>query len=50
MELMKTSLDKFYKAVSELHKIIPEKVLGKITFAVSTDVFVVGKFSLSVVT
>lgn len=34
MELMKTSLDKFYKAVSELHKIIPEKVLGKITFAV----------------
>lgn len=34
MELMDTSLDKFYKFIYErLHKTIPEAVLGKIAFA-----------------
>ena len=35
MELMKTSFDKFYKKVAEDKTLIPEKVLGKISFAVS---------------
>lgn len=34
MELMKTSFDKFYKKVAEDKTLIPEKVLGKISFAV----------------
>lgn len=35
MELMDTSLDKFYKKVIEKGKTIPEDILGKITVAVS---------------
>ena len=36
MELMKTSFDKFYEKVAEQEgALIPEKVLGKISFAVS---------------
>ena len=35
MELMRTSLDNFYKIVEERNEKIPEKVLGKVTFAVS---------------
>lgn len=35
MELMDTSLDKFYKKVIEKGKNIPEDILGKITVAVS---------------
>lgn len=36
MELMATSLDKFYKYVyGELDDVIPEEILGKITLAVS---------------
>lgn len=34
MELMDTSLDKFYKQVIEKGKTIPEDILGKITVAV----------------
>ena len=34
MELMDTSLDKFYKKVIEKGKEIPEDILGKITVAV----------------
>ena len=34
MELMDTSLDKFYKMVIEKGKTIPEDILGKITVAV----------------
>lgn len=34
MELMDTSLDKFYKKVIEKGKTIPEDILGKITVAV----------------
>lgn len=37
MELMSTSLDKFYKYVyCSLDDVIPEEILGKITLAVST--------------
>lgn len=36
MELMDTSLDKFYKKVIEKGKTIPEDILGKITVAVCT--------------
>lgn len=37
MELMSTSLDKFYKYVyCSLDYVIPEEILGKITLAVST--------------
>lgn len=36
MELMATSLDKFYKFVyCSLDEVIPEEILGKITLAVS---------------
>lgn len=36
MELMATSLDKFYKFVyCSLNEVIPEEILGKITLAVS---------------
>lgn len=36
MELMSTSLDKFYKYVyCALDNVIPEEILGKITLAVS---------------
>ena len=35
MEVMDTSLDKFYDKVFKLGKTIPEPVLGKIAFAVS---------------
>jgi mitogen-activated protein kinase kinase 4 len=36
MELMDTSLDKFYKFIYEkLQRRIPESILGKITVAVS---------------
>lgn len=36
MELMATSLDKFYKFVyCSLDDVIPEEILGKITLAVS---------------
>lgn len=35
MELMDTSLDKFYKKVIEKGQTIPEDILGKITVAVS---------------
>ena len=36
MELMSTSLDKFYKYVyGESDDVIPEEILGKITLAVS---------------
>lgn len=34
MELMDTSLDKFYKKVIDKGKTIPEDILGKITVAV----------------
>lgn len=37
MELMSTSLDKFYKYVyCALDDVIPEEILGKITLAVSS--------------
>ena len=39
MELMDTSLDKFYKKVIEKGKTIPEDILGKITVAVSAVIF-----------
>lgn len=40
MELMDTSLDKFYKFVyGELQSSIPENILGKITVAVSIPDF-----------
>lgn len=35
MELMDTSLDKFYKQVIEKGMTIPEEILGKITVCVS---------------
>lgn len=36
MELMDTSLDKFYKFIYErMHERLPENILGKITVAVS---------------
>lgn len=35
MELMDTSLDKFYKKVLERKKTIPEDILGKIAVSVS---------------
>lgn len=39
MELMDTSLDKFYKFIYErLHERLPENMLGKITVAVSVCV------------
>lgn len=39
MELMSTSLDKFYKYVyCVLDDVIPEEILGKITLAVSNRV------------
>ena len=38
MELMDTSLDKFYKKVIEKGMTIPEDILGKITVAVSPPV------------
>lgn len=34
MELMRTSFDKFYKAVEQKDEIIPENVLGKMAFSV----------------
>lgn len=37
MELMDTSLDKFYKQVNEKQKTIPEDILGKIAVSVSTS-------------
>jgi len=37
MELMDTSLDKFYKQVHEKSITIPEDILGKISVSVSTD-------------
>ena len=38
MELMDTSLDKFYKFVyNHLHQTIPEQILGKITVGVSGE-------------
>lgn len=38
MELMDTSLDKFYKFIYErMHERLPENMLGKITVAVSTE-------------
>lgn len=39
MELMDTSLDKFYKKVIEKGKTIQENILGKITVAVRTSLF-----------
>lgn len=40
MELMATSLDKFYKFVyGSLDDVIPEEILGKITLAVSCCFF-----------
>ena len=36
MEVMDTSLDKFYKLAFDNNKPIPEPVLGKIAVAVST--------------
>jgi len=42
MELMSTSLDKFYKYVyCSLDDVIPEEILGKITLAVSLYTFYV---------
>lgn len=38
MELMDTSLDKFYKKVIDKGKTIPEDILGKITVAVRPNV------------
>lgn len=38
MELMDTSLDKFYKKVIEKRQTIPEDILGKITVAVTCSV------------
>lgn len=41
MELMSTSLDKFYKYVyCALDDVIPEEILGKITLAVSDSCYV----------
>lgn len=40
MELMDTSLDKFYKIVHEkLNQRIPESFLGKVTMAVSNNLY-----------
>ncbi len=39
MELMDTSLDKFYKKVIEKGKTIPEDILGKITVAVRSLIY-----------
>lgn len=42
MEVMDSSLDKFYKFIyNVLESSIPEEILGKITVAVSTSVEVV---------
>lgn len=38
MEVMDTSLDKFYKLAFENEKPIPEPVLGKIAVAVSSNI------------
>ena len=40
MELMDTSLDKFYKKVIEKGKTIPEDILGKITVAVREVLYI----------
>lgn len=41
MELMSTSLDKFYRYVyCALDDVIPEEILGKITLAVSENFFI----------
>ena len=37
MELMDTSLDKFYKKVLEKKKTIPEDILGKMAVSVSAS-------------
>lgn len=37
MEVMDTSLDKFYKDIYKSGKVIPEEVLGKIAVAVSLE-------------
>ena len=37
MEVMDMSLDKFYARAYAHNRSIPEDILGKITFAVSTD-------------
>lgn len=39
MELMDTSLDKFYKKVLEKERTIPEDILGKIAVSVSSLCF-----------
>lgn len=39
MEVMDTSLDKFYTKVYHYSKVIPEDILGKIAFAVSSHFF-----------
>lgn len=41
MELMDTSLDKFYKKVIEKGKTIPEDILGKITVAVCAIFYII---------
>ena len=45
MEVMDTSLDKFYKLAFENSKPIPEPVLGKIAVAVSTFTFTLKQIS-----
>ena len=49
MEVMDTSLDKFYKLAFENEKPIPEPVLGKIAVAVSSNIihFKCSKYSNS---
>ena len=37
MEVMDISLDKFYMRAKNTNKIIPEEILGKIAFSVSTS-------------
>lgn len=49
MELMDTSLDKFYKNVIEKGKTIPEDILGKIAVAVRPAFFFFFCFSVFVV-
>jgi mitogen-activated protein kinase kinase 6 len=48
MELMDTSLDKFYKQVIDKGQTIPEDILGKIAVSVSTSlVFLQGEWQKS---
>lgn len=47
MELMDTSLDKFYKQVIDKGQTIPEDILGKIAVSVSTQQILQGEREMS---